>query len=291
MPSSRNVTMLPSARGPATIPSINAAQELIPSSPRVDPPQTPPVEPMTPSVRGSARSHAPSVKDDNHAQMEPPSSPKSDMSHEHASSVDELLERELLGPSSEVHETAQLVTESPNEERHELIMSVPDRISIGDDVENEVPVEMPEARTMAERAVESALSSFYCNNSTFIASIPEELDISRHIDEERNVGAPSPPEPHPTPAELVCPNESIEQSLNEALVGEESTPKKSVQDGIAAPSPSPINGNMELSQYSAPSVIERQIREELHAREVIEPVRETSKKPLVWRRVFCCGRN
>ena len=290
MTSSRNVTVLASAKGQSTIPSINAAHDLIQSSPRVDPPQTPPVEPQTPSVRDSARSHAPSAQEETYVRMEP-SSPKSEMSQEHASSIDDLLERELLGRSSDAHETQQAAIESPPEDAHELIMSVPDRISIGDDVENEVPVEMPEAREMAERAVESAISSFYCNNSTFIASIPEELDISRHLEEERNVGAPSPPEPHPTPAELVCPTESIEQSLNEALVGEESTPKKSVHDGIEAPSPSPINGNMELSQYSAPSVIERQIREELHAREVIDPETEPSKKPLVWRRVFCCGRN
>jgi hypothetical protein len=148
--------------------------------------------------------------------------------------------------------------------------------------------------------VDSAISSVFCNNATMIASIPEEMELTTTYDDERNVGAPSPPEPSPTPVEgpqnETAGSEGIQTCLNKALIEVSDTPirgSSSVETSVVnVASPSPILGTMSLSRFSAESVedlaiTEAKIQEEISQREIPKagPRRERRSG---WHKMFCC---
>jgi hypothetical protein len=188
----------------------------------------------------------------------------------------------------------------------ECILQSIDQLAEEDPIK-EVPIELqhdhhqPEsdvAQYSAENLVQSAISTIYCGNSTFIASIPEEMDLVPS-DEQRNVGAPSPPEPSPTPAEEfnVTEEEDLSKSLTEALVEAVSSPQRAEEEIVEADSPSPVNGIMEVSQYSMVTmdahnvaILETQIREELGESDGNVVQQNTQRRSNVWKRVFCCGK-
>lgn len=188
----------------------------------------------------------------------------------------------------------------------ESILQSIDQLAEEDPIK-EVPIELQHdprqlqsdvAQYSGENLVQSAISTIYCGNSTFIASIPEEMDLAPS-DEQRNVGAPSPPEPSPTPAEdfYVTEEEDLSKSLTEALVEVVSIPHRAEEEIVEADSPSPVNGIMEVSQYSMVTMdvhnvatLETQIREELGESDGNVVQQNTQRRSNVWKRVFCCGK-
>jgi hypothetical protein len=161
-----------------------------------------------------------------------------------------------------------------------------------------VEYETEEETPTGERVGQSGISSVYYNNTTLITCIPEEMDIT-HTEEERNVGAPSPAEPSPTPADgdavEEIRDEVLGETLNKALIEASSTPVKNDLSRVNLASPSPIPGEINVSKYSTGSAeemafIEAKIHEELEIAAPENVTVERKKNKGICTRVFCCGR-
>ena len=320
--STRNIGSASSARGSGAL-KVTEEGESTSVSPEVLPPRTPP---LTDENITHGLDNGPCMRSDElesrDATLEPevlkPRTPDAE------ASIDELLEQEGLAqiehPDVDRSNSENHVNEGGAVHLADMIgvssSEVPDSMPHGidqleeEDRIKEAPVALVELQTsltildsheeqnIADHMVQSAISSIYCGNSTFIASIPEEMDVVAS-EEQRNVGAPSPPEPSPTPADDSLPfeKEDLQKSLTEAFVEAVSSPIRAEEVQVEAHSPSPVNGNMELSQYSMVTmdahnvaILETQIREELGESDGNEIQQNTRKRRNVWKRLICCGK-
>ena len=190
-------------------------------------------------------------------------------------SIDDLLVKEGLEEEHSRPEPMELVPETEEEENTAIL-------------------------AVAERIVDSAISSAYFANTTLITSISDDMQLTR-AEEERNVGAPSPPEPSPTPmdGQLVSSEEAngLGENLNKALIEASSTPLRNELSLVNLASPSPIAVDVNISKYSSGgsvenvAFIEEQIREEIasHQAAPMRPIEGRKKKKKGAFAKLCCS--
>ena len=238
--------------------------------------------------------------------------------HEDATpSIDELLEKEGFHEESPCEAEVEEEESRPEPIEHELPAAGQPQessVSIYEEQDTNVPEDQESQQALAgddRSAHQSAISSIYCNNSTMIASIPEEMELTRTYDDERNVGAPSPAEPSPTPVDRTMEEANddsvLRLSLNQALIDATDTPRrKSSMDemkivnvtsasprlGVATPSPRGGVTQAHITKIEEKLKEEMQVqggRDEVVVMAIASPRPATTRNKKSWSKMFCCG--